>query len=56
MIIFSDVGQAVANLRAQKTRTLLTALGIAPDTELPSPGGRPLPVAEYSAKPITELL
>src|SRR5205814_6387191 len=28
MILFSDVGQAVANLRAQKTRTLLTALGI----------------------------
>src|ERR1043166_3990559 len=28
MIIFSDLGQAVANLRAQKTRTLLTALGI----------------------------
>jgi len=24
----SDIGQAVANLRAQKTRTLLTALGI----------------------------
>ncbi len=28
MIILSDVGQALANLRAQKTRTLLTALGI----------------------------
>jgi putative ABC transport system permease protein len=28
MIVFSDLGQAVANLRAQKTRTLLTALGI----------------------------
>src|SRR4051794_8353892 len=28
MIIFSDVGQAAANLHAQKTRTLLTALGI----------------------------
>jgi putative ABC transport system permease protein len=28
MMIFSDVGQAFANLRAQKTRTLLTALGI----------------------------
>jgi putative ABC transport system permease protein len=28
MIVFSDIGQAVANLRAQKTRTLLTALGI----------------------------
>ena len=28
MIIFSDIGQAVANLRAQKTRALLTALGV----------------------------
>src|SRR6267154_5805348 len=28
MILFSDLGQAVANLRAQKTRTFLTALGI----------------------------
>jgi putative ABC transport system permease protein len=28
MIIFSDIAQAAANLRAQKTRTLLTALGI----------------------------
>ena len=28
MILLSDLGQAVANLRAQKTRTLLTALGI----------------------------
>ena len=28
MILISDVGQALANLHAQKTRTLLTALGI----------------------------
>jgi len=28
VIVFSDLGQAFANLRAQKTRTLLTALGI----------------------------
>ena len=28
MIVFSDVAQAFSNLRAQKTRTLLTALGI----------------------------
>jgi putative ABC transport system permease protein len=28
MIIFSDIAQAAANLRAQKTRTMLTALGI----------------------------
>ena len=27
-MIFSDLGQAFGNLRAQKTRTLLTALGI----------------------------
>ena len=27
-MIFSDIGQAFDNLRAQKTRTLLTALGI----------------------------
>ncbi|MGD0500218.1 MAG: ABC transporter permease [Bryobacteraceae bacterium] len=28
MIVISDIGQAFSNLRAQKTRTLLTALGI----------------------------
>src|ERR671936_1300076 len=28
MMLFSDLPQAAANLRAQKTRTLLTALGI----------------------------
>ena len=28
MILLSDVGQAFGNLRAQKTRTLLTAKGI----------------------------
>src|SRR5262245_23756869 len=28
MSVFSDISQAAANLRAQKTRTLLTALGI----------------------------
>jgi putative ABC transport system permease protein len=28
MIVFSDLAQALGNLRAQKTRTLLTALGI----------------------------
>lgn len=28
MILFSDLGQAFGNLRAQKTRTLLTAMGI----------------------------
>src|SRR5271155_298042 len=28
MILLSDFGQAFTNLRAQKTRTLLTALGI----------------------------
>src|SRR5438093_7973169 len=28
MIFFSDIAQAAANIRAQKTRSLLTALGI----------------------------
>src|SRR5436853_1363022 len=28
MIVLSDLGQAFANLHAQKTRTLLTAMGI----------------------------
>src|SRR5450631_2338458 len=28
VILFSDLGQAFGNLRAQKTRTFLTALGI----------------------------
>src|SRR5207247_5582352 len=28
MIFFSDIGQAAANIRAQKTRSFLTALGI----------------------------
>ena len=28
MILLSDLGQAFGNLRAQKTRTLLTAMGI----------------------------
>jgi hypothetical protein len=41
---------------ADVAATLFTALGISPTHELPSPGNRPLPVAEYSAKPITELL
>jgi hypothetical protein len=36
--------------------TLFSALGIGLTTELPSPGNRPLPVVEYAAKPITELL
>src|SRR5581483_12047593 len=36
--------------------TLFSALGISLTTELPSPGNRPLPVVEYAAKPITELL
>jgi hypothetical protein len=36
--------------------TLFSALGIELTTDLPSPGGRPLPVVEDSARPITELL
>jgi uncharacterized protein (DUF1501 family) len=41
---------------ADVAATIFTALGIDPAHELPSPGGRPLPVAEYNARPITELL
>ena len=41
---------------ADVAATLFSALGIRLDHELPSPGGRPLPVAEYSARPIAELL
>ncbi len=41
---------------ADVAATLFTALGIGVNTELPSPGNRPLPVAEYSARAITELL
>lgn len=36
--------------------TLYTAMGIDPNTTLPGPGGRPVPLADYSAQPITELL
>ncbi len=36
--------------------TLYTALGVDITTPLPSPGGRPIPLADYSAKVITELL
>jgi hypothetical protein len=35
--------------------TLFKALGIDPHHELTGPGGRPIPVSDYSAKPITEL-
>src|SRR5437588_6832053 len=41
---------------ADVAATIFSALGIAPNTELPSPGNRPLPVAEYSAQAISELL
>ncbi|HZP83971.1 MAG TPA: DUF1501 domain-containing protein [Chthonomonadaceae bacterium] len=41
---------------ADVAATLFSALGISLTTELPSPGNRPLPVVEYAAKPITELL
>ena len=41
---------------ADVAATLFTALGIDLNKELPSPGGRPVPVADYAAKPITELL
>jgi hypothetical protein len=41
---------------ADVAATLYSALGISLTRELPSPGGRPLPVVEYSARPIKELL
>jgi hypothetical protein len=41
---------------ADVAATLFSALGIRLEQELPSPGNRPLPVAEYSARPISELL
>jgi hypothetical protein len=40
---------------ADVAATLLKGLGIDPNHELPSPGNRPIPAAEYSARPITEL-
>ena len=36
--------------------TLYTALGIDLTHELPSPGGRPVPVVDYAARPLRELL
>lgn len=36
--------------------TIYTALGIDLTTALPSPGGRPIPVVDYAAQPIKELL
>jgi hypothetical protein len=41
---------------ADVAATLYTALGISLTKELPSPGGRPIPVVDYSARPIHELL
>jgi hypothetical protein len=41
---------------ADVAATLFRALGISLTQELPSPGNRPLPVVEYSARPIAELL
>jgi hypothetical protein len=41
---------------ADVAATLFSALGIRLTQELPSPGNRPLPVVEYSARPIRELL
>lgn len=41
---------------ADFSATLYSALGIDLNTTLPGPGGRPVPVADYSAQPIRELL
>lgn len=41
---------------ADVAATIFSALGISLTKELPSPGNRPLPVVDYSAKPIRELL
>src|SRR5262249_37882110 len=41
---------------ADVAATLYSALGISLTHELPSPGNRPLPIVEYAAHPIRELL
>ena len=41
---------------ADVAATLYSALGISLTNELPSPGGRPIPVVDYAARPIRELL
>src|SRR2546421_74579 len=38
---------------ADVAATMYSALGIDLTTELPSPGGRPLPVVDYAARPVT---
>jgi len=40
---------------ADVAATLFKALGISLEHELPGPAGRPIPVVDYSARPITEL-
>ncbi len=40
---------------ADVAATIFRALGVNLETELPSPGGRPLPVVEYAARAIDEL-
>ena len=41
---------------ADVAATLYSALGISLTKELPSPGNRPIPVVDYAARPIRELL
>lgn len=41
---------------ADVAATLYSALGIPLTKELPAPGNRPVPVVDYSARPIRELL
>ncbi len=41
---------------ADVAATLFSALGVELTKELPGPQGRPIPVVDYSARPVTELL
>jgi hypothetical protein len=41
---------------ADVAATIYTALGIDPSHEIPSPGNRPVPLVDYAARPISELL
>ncbi len=41
---------------AEVVATVYECLGIDIETELPGPGGRPIPVVDYGVKPISELL
>ena len=40
---------------AEMAATIYKALGLDPHKELPGPQGRPIPLAEFSVKPVGEL-